>query len=75
MSPYRATDEQLDREITALEGISRVRLRRAAAELKEIDRDLRELRKERARRAARAAEMVPTDASVPIATEETSAQS
>ena len=60
MSPYRATDEQLDREIAALERIARVRLRRASAELNEIDRDLRELRKERARRAARAAEMIPT---------------
>jgi len=64
MSPYRATDEQLDREITALERIARVRLRRASAELKEIDKDLRELRKERARRAARAAEILPTESSI-----------
>jgi hypothetical protein len=64
MSSFRATDEQLDREIAALERIARVRLRRAGAELKEIDRDLRELRKERARRAARVAEMVPTDTTV-----------
>ncbi|MGD1099212.1 MAG: hypothetical protein ABR888_02565 [Thermoplasmata archaeon] len=61
MSPYRATDEQLDREIAALEQIARVRLRRASAELNSIDKDLRELRKERARRAARAEEMVSTE--------------
>ena len=52
MTPYRATDEQLDREIAALERIGRIRLRRAAAELNDIDRDLRELRKERSRRRA-----------------------
>ncbi|MGP8158580.1 MAG: hypothetical protein ACLPWO_03090 [Thermoplasmata archaeon] len=62
MSPYRATDEQLDREIVTLEQIARVRLRRASAELNEIDRELRELRRERARRAARAAEMISTEA-------------
>ncbi len=50
MSRYRATDQQIDREIEALERIARVRLRRASAELQEIDRDLRELRRERARR-------------------------
>ncbi|HTW55187.1 MAG TPA: hypothetical protein VMG36_01910 [Thermoplasmata archaeon] len=50
MSPYRATDEQLDREIAALERIARVRLRRATQELAGIDRDLREMRRERARR-------------------------
>ncbi|MGD0588302.1 MAG: hypothetical protein ABSA63_05855 [Thermoplasmata archaeon] len=64
MSSFRATDEQLDREITALERIARVRLRRAASELRDIDKDLRELRRERARRSARAAEMIPTDSSV-----------
>jgi hypothetical protein len=64
MSPFRATDEQLDREIEALERIARVRLRRASAEMKDLDKDLRELRKERARRAARASEMISTDASV-----------
>ena len=61
MSSYRATDEQLDREISTLERIARVRLRRASSELNEIDKDLRELRKERARRAARAAEMVASE--------------
>ncbi|MFI5413111.1 MAG: hypothetical protein ACHQ0I_00765 [Candidatus Lutacidiplasmatales archaeon] len=63
MSRFRATDEQLDREIGALERIARVRLRRAAAEMKDLDKDLRELRKERARRAARASEMVSSQAS------------
>ncbi len=53
MSRYRATDEQIDREIAALERISRIRLRRATTELNEIDRDLRELKRERARRRAR----------------------
>ncbi len=50
MSGFRGTDESLDREIAALERIARVRLRRTAAELKELDRDLRELKRERARR-------------------------
>ena len=62
MSPYRATDEQLDREIAALERIGRVRLKRATTELNDIDRDLRELRREKARRAARAAEMSAVEA-------------
>ena len=53
MSRYRATDEQIDREIAALERIARIRLRRATAELNGIDRDLRELKRERARRRAR----------------------
>ena len=55
MSRYRATDEQLEREIAALERLARVRTRRAALELREHDRDLRELRRERARRRAAAA--------------------
>jgi len=65
MTPYRATDEQLDREISALERIARIRLRRASAELNDIDRDLRELRREKARRAAPAAEMVAATATAP----------
>ena len=52
MTPYRATDEQLDREISTLEKLARVRLRRATSELNDLDRDLRELRKERSRRRA-----------------------
>jgi len=66
MSTFRATDEQLDREIAALERIGRIRLRRASSELKEIDKDLRELRKERARRAARESEMISSEASVSV---------
>jgi len=73
MSPYRATEEQLDREIAALERIGRVRLRRASAELNEIDRELRELRRERARRSARASEM--TSVEVPAAGERSTAES
>jgi hypothetical protein len=64
MTPYRATDEQIDREIAALERIARVRLRRASAELRELDRDLRELRRERARRRAAAAALYETPAAV-----------
>jgi len=72
MSPYRATDEQIDREIATLERMGRVRLRRATAELNDIDRELRELRRERARRAARAAEM--TTVEVPAAAAGSSAE-
>ncbi len=50
MSPFRASDEQLDREIIAVEGLVRVRLRRASDDLKELDAALRELRRERRRR-------------------------
>jgi septal ring factor EnvC (AmiA/AmiB activator) len=73
MSRYRATDEQLDREIDTLERIGRVRLRRAAAELNEVDKDLRELRKEKARRAARAAEM--TSSETPVSAESPTSES
>jgi hypothetical protein len=52
MSEFRGTDEQIDREIRTLERIVHLRVRRTAAELKELDRDLRELRRERARRRA-----------------------
>jgi hypothetical protein len=55
MGGFRGDDEALDREIAALEGTGRVRLRRANRELRDIDRDLRELRRERARRKAAAA--------------------
>ncbi len=50
MSGFRGSDESLDREIAALERIARLRVRRTAVELKELDRDLRELKRERARR-------------------------
>ena len=50
MSGFRGSDTDLDREIAAVEGIVRVRLRRTIAELRELERDLKELRKERAKR-------------------------
>ncbi|HTT14833.1 MAG TPA: hypothetical protein VMG81_03520 [Thermoplasmata archaeon] len=50
MSGFRGSDERLDDEIEALERIARIRLRRAAGELRALDRDLRELKRERARR-------------------------
>lgn len=53
MSPFRGSDDQLDREIAAVERIARVRLRRVTEDMKELDRDLRELKRERARRQAR----------------------
>jgi len=62
MNGFRGTDEQLDREIEAVERMARIRLRRASADLQELDRDLRVLRKERARRRAEAPEMVDTGA-------------
>ena len=54
MSPFRGSDEVLDREIATIEAIARVRLRRYSREMRELDRDLRELRRERARRRAAA---------------------
>jgi len=57
MSPFRASDDALDREITTLEAISRVRLRRYAREMRDLDRDLSEMRRERARRRAAAGEL------------------
>lgn len=52
MSGFRGSDEALDREIAAIEGIAKVRVRRVSGELRELERDLRELRRERARRRA-----------------------
>jgi hypothetical protein len=54
MAGFRGSDESLDREIDTLEGVARLRLRRAAREMRDLDRDLRELRRERARRRAAA---------------------
>jgi hypothetical protein len=63
MRSFRGSDHALDREIATLERIARVRVRRVAAELRELDRDLRELRRERARRragvAARTTDLLP----------------
>lgn len=54
MAGFRGSDEVLDAEIEALERIAKVRLRRAAREMAELDRDLRGLKAERAQRKARA---------------------
>ncbi len=64
MSPFRGSDETLDREIETLEGIAKRRLRRYARDLKDLDRDLSDLKKERARR--RAASAVPAIGSEPV---------
>jgi hypothetical protein len=71
MSPFRGSDESLDREIRAVESIARIRLRRSAAEFRELARDLRELKREKARRRADAvapemeAAGVPDEAGAP----------
>ncbi len=65
MSPFRGTDEVLDREIGALEGIAQRRLKRYARDMHELDRDLTDLKRERAKR--RAASEIPQS----IATEGT----
>jgi|HubBroStandDraft_1064217.scaffolds.fasta_scaffold1061583_1 hypothetical protein len=59
MSPFRGSDEALDREIAAIEGIAKVRVRRVSAELRELGRDLSELRRERARRRASSEITIP----------------
>ena len=50
MPSYRATDEELEREILTLQAIGRLRVRRYARELNELERDLAALRAEKARR-------------------------
>ncbi len=65
MATFRGDDEVLDREIATLEAIARVRLRRAARELNELDRELSELKTERARRRVRAT--VPASEGIPQA--------
>ena len=63
MTGFRGSDGALDREIEATERIARLRVRRAAAEMKDLDRDLRELRRERVRRRAEnAAEVTVSEA-------------
>ncbi len=56
---FRGSDEQLDREIAALETIARLRLRRVTQDLSDLERDLRELRRERFRRRTTASPTVP----------------
>jgi hypothetical protein len=64
VSGFRGSDEDLDREITAVEQLARVRLRRANAGLRELDEALRELRRERRRRQRAAAVPVEADEAV-----------
>jgi hypothetical protein len=64
MTGFRGSDESLDREIEAIERMARVRVRRVASELSELDRDLRELKRERARRRASATEHVASETPV-----------
>ena len=52
MIRFRGSDERLDREIEALVIIARTRVRRAAADIRGIERDLADLRRERTRRRA-----------------------
>jgi hypothetical protein len=64
MTGFRGSDESLDREIEAIERMARIRVRRAATELTELERDLRELKRERARRRVGATESTASD--VPV---------
>lgn len=50
MSAFRGSDGDLDREIAAVERLVQVRLRRATADLRELEAALAELRRERRRR-------------------------
>ncbi len=59
MSPFRGSDEELDREIGALAGILDVRRRRATHEVRGLQRDLADLLKERRRRKG---EGIPVEA-------------
>ena len=72
MSRYRASDEALEREIVELDRIARLRVRRAAVEMQDLERDLRELRRERARRRAEALEVIPASAPAEEASQGTS---
>jgi hypothetical protein len=50
MSPYRGSDDQLEREISAVQRLVHVRLRRATSDLRELEATLAELRRELKRR-------------------------
>ena len=50
MSGFRGSDDDLEREIAAVQRLVRVRLRRANDDLRELEIALRELRRERRRR-------------------------
>jgi hypothetical protein len=64
MTGFRGSDEQLEQEIAALEGIVRVRLRRTTKEFAELERELRELARERARR--KAGQRLDAEGTVPV---------
>ena len=49
---FRGSTGALDREIAVLETIGRLRLRRYAREMTDLEKDLRALKSERARRRA-----------------------
>jgi hypothetical protein len=66
MTGFRGSDEQLDREIAAIEGMGRVRVRRVAAELRELEADLRELKRERARRRGTVGEHSAVESGVTV---------
>jgi hypothetical protein len=66
MTGFRGSDERLDREIAAIERMARLRVRRVAAELQELERDLRELKRERARRRSPAVEGAAEPAYDPV---------
>ena len=63
MSPYRGSDEELEREIATIEGLVRVRLGRANRDLRELESSLRDLRRELRRR--RSSLPVPEGETVP----------
>ncbi|HXQ48521.1 MAG TPA: hypothetical protein VN842_01900 [Thermoplasmata archaeon] len=67
MTGFRGSDESLDREIEAIERLARLRVRRVASELNELDRDLRELKRERARRRGQVVEDATSEAPVYVA--------
>ena len=50
MNAFRGTDADLDREIAVVERLVQLRLRRATADLRELEAALAELRRERRRR-------------------------
>jgi hypothetical protein len=53
MTGFRGSDETLEQEIASLEAIARLRVRRYARDLHDLERDLHDLKVERARRKAR----------------------
>ena len=64
MSAFRGSDEDLDHEIAAVQTLVRVRLRRATADLRELETALTDLRRERRRRQLAAVENLETRATV-----------